>query len=261
MINPRIGVAMAASRSLVRPRPCPFPFPFPLVGVACLSTVGNRPQRSDSWLATFARELRAELRPARDVPGLVTTSLFDTELWERLPPDAVRFAARQAWAMSVIEWRTAWDILSGRPPRALEHVVEEEARVAAAGAAAEEKRERDERESGGADVPLSKVADSARVAALLVASRLSNVAHDEDLRARLTAMGTEALRLARDALDEFLLGYQEGKGDEIRIFISEELARESGFVERIKKIRGVVGDTLIERDEAGGGLTAVKRLA
>ena len=232
-----ISILSRLSRALVRPRVAQY-----FSSSSTLST----PRRSDAWLATFARELRAELGPSRDVPGLITTSLFDTELWERLPPDAIRFAARQAFEMSVIEWRTAFDLLSGRAPRALKWAHEEEVRIMAeaAATAASEATEATTNDTRNDDTP---IADSARSAALLMASRLGNVARDEDLRSRLTAMGTEALGLARDALDEFLLGYQEGKGEEIRAFISEEMERESGFVDRIKKIRNAVHGELDRR--------------
>jgi hypothetical protein len=220
-------------RALVRPRVAKY-----------FSTSTSGPRRSDAWLATFARELRAELGPARDVPGLITTSLFDMELWERLPPDAIRFAARQAFGMSVIEWRTAIDLLLGRAPRALKWAHEEEVRILAEAAAAATAAAGATADKHNEETPIT---ESARSAALLIASRLGNVARDEDLRSRLTAMGTEALGLARDALDEFLLGYQEGKGEEIRAFINEEMERESGFVDRIKKIRNAVHGELDRR--------------
>ena len=169
--------------------------------------------RSDSWLASFARELRAEMKPARDAPGTVQTSLIDPEHWESLPPDAVRFAARKAFEMFLVDWRTIADVLMRRPPRALEHLRRKEELEAARAAAAEAAR--DVSTAANAHATASSVADSARAAALHVAAQLSNAAHDQDFRSRLAAMGTEALKLARDALDEFLVGYQ------VRCFISD----------------------------------------
>jgi hypothetical protein len=181
-----------------------------LFAARTLSSSSQGSARSDSWLASFARELRAEMAPARDVPGTVQTSLIDPERWERLPPDAVRFAARKAFEMFLVDWRTIADVLMRRPPRALEHLRRNEeleaARAASAEAARDASAAANAHATGGATA--SSVADSAREAALHVAAQLSSAAHDQDLRSRLAAMGTEALKLARDALDEFLVGYQ-----------------------------------------------------
>jgi hypothetical protein len=209
---------------------------------------------ASSW-ARFARALRAELSPAPDPPGVTPLSPVDPARWERLAPAQVRHAAQQALFMAWADWATAVDFVRGRRPRLAPPAEEggggaagagDGGAAGAAGAAA----------AAAAGALPGVTAAGARAAALALAARVGGAARDEELRARVAAAGSEALALARDALDEFLVGYAEGKGDEVRAFIAEELEREAGFVERVKRLRAAVRDEEDARAAAAAAAAA-----
>jgi hypothetical protein len=151
-----------------------------------------------SWWKDFRRELREELTVQPDPPGTVNTSLFDPEKWERLSPEQIRVAMLAALWMSWVDWKSLFDFLMGRPFSLLPPDDEGEKKAAATDAA---------QSAPGVSLP-SVTSEQARAAALHVVKRLSAATQDEDLKSRLAAIATEVLSLARDCLDEFLLGYQ-----------------------------------------------------
>ncbi len=53
-------------------------------------------------------------------------------------------------------------------------------------------------------------------------------------------MSADALATARDALDEFLLGYAEGKNEEVRAYVEEQMEKEKEFAERVRRIRSEI---------------------
>ncbi len=158
------------------------------------------------------------MTPLPDTPGVKVTSLFNPELWARIPSTHVRYAlkeaAREIWG------DYAW--LARRlvsPPEAPEKGGAGAAHDAEAGPGAGVG-------AGGGLGPLppSATAEEVRAASLRVAKRVISLSQDADFQARLAAASAHALRTARDCLDEFLLGYVEGKNAEIRAYVEEQAA-------------------------------------
>lgn len=89
--------------------------------------------------------------------------------------------------------------------------------------------------------------EDVREGAIHAAKRLKEAATDEDLRVKLASLGTLALRTARDGLDSFLLGYTEGKHEEIRAWLQEEQSKEVETKERMKRVRQLVEAELAQR--------------
>lgn len=183
---------------------------------------------------------------------MANTSLFNPGQWERVSRAQVRLALQLALHQSWVTWRTAGELALGRRPSILPP--------------------RDDGAAGGSDSgsndglapspdapPLLTSAD-ARRAALLAARRAGaaadavvGLARDEALRARLVALGSETLTLARDALDELLLGYEEGKHAEVRAFLEDSAAKEAEVLARMQRLRGDVAAAERESRSRGGG--------
>jgi hypothetical protein len=167
----------------------------------------SRPSRA-SWAATFARELREELTPAPDPPGYTNVDPIDPARWATLTPAQVRASAQMAAWMSWVDWRTAAEVLVGRKPF---YAPRDEAGAspgagASAGAGVGAGAEAAGGASGVPEPPLF-TAEDARATVINVISRVRNLSSDEAARAQLAGFATSALRLARDVLDEFLIGY------------------------------------------------------
>lgn len=76
-------------------------------------------------------------------------------------------------------------------------------------------------------------AEDIRNASFHAAKKVIEMGKDEQVKARIAAISADALKLARDCLDDFLVGYQEGKNEEIRNYIQEQTEREQGKKEDI----------------------------
>lgn len=180
----------------------------------------SRPSRS-SWVATFARELREELTPAPDPPGYTRLDPFDPARWEKLTPAQVRASLQIAAWMSWVDWRTAAELLVGRKPFYAPHEDDSAAAGTSAGASSEAAH-------GVSPEPPLFTAEDARATVVTVISRVRNLSNDEAARAQLAGFATSALRLARDVLDEFLIGYAVS-------FSLSAAVRESGLSRRAAK--------------------------
>jgi hypothetical protein len=175
------------------------------------------PASPPSFFSVFLKELREQLTPIPDMPGVVNTTLLDPPAWRQRTAAEVELAFKLALWMSVTDFRNALALLTGRPttfplegePEQPQQPPPQQQGAAAAAA------------GGAADGPPSPAAlavaqalarvpssEGVRGAALQAAAQLSTLSRDEELRRRLAAMGSEALHLTRDCLDEFLAGYE-----------------------------------------------------
>lgn len=166
---------------------------------AAFSSAATHPRYFSAW-ATFRRQLRENFTPPADPPGVRNSTLMDPEAWERASKADVRLALKFALAQGMEDWLWLFRSLrrlfvgsgdgeeagGGAPPPAAASP------HAAAGA-------------GGA--PLL-TAEDARAAALALASGAARLTRDEQLRARIKTLGVKGMAVSREALDEFLLGYQ-----------------------------------------------------
>jgi hypothetical protein len=167
------------------------------------------------FLAVLLRELREQLTPMPNLPGVVNTTLLDPPAWRAHSAAEVELAFKLALWMSVTDFRNLLALLTGRPTtfergeaRAEPPPPPPPREQQGAGAAA----------AGGPPSPAALAVAQAlarapspadvRGAALQAAAQLSSLSRDEELRRRLAAMGSEALNLTRDCLDEFLAGYE-----------------------------------------------------
>jgi hypothetical protein len=169
----------------------------------------RRWSRALSTWATFRRQLREQLSPLPDPPGVRNPSLVDPEGWERMSKADVRAALKLAAIRGVGDW--VWLF------RALRRVVLGDGgggnEAAAEGGGASSQPPQPPRAgtlaAGGAPAaPPLLSAEDARAAALALAGGVAKLSRDELLRQRLRALGAEGMTVTREALDEFLLGYQ-----------------------------------------------------
>jgi hypothetical protein len=199
-----------------------------------------------SRLQTFRKELTQELTPQRDPPGYVPPTLLRTDVWERMSSQEFRYAMREAWRWHV---RDDWGWLGRWFRKALGDTSEEDkAKLAAAEAAkASSSAAADAATTAAAGPDGAKAAEQGpqaeltaedlRRMALGAAKRLGDASKDAEMRTKLAAMGNEAMKVAGESLDQFLLGYAEGKNEEVKAFIEEQLKKDSEFVARLKKIQ------------------------
>ena len=66
------------------------------------------------------------------------------------------------------------------------------------------------------------------------ASKAGGAYHDPAVHARLQEVATRAIGSFRGVVDAFLVGYAEGKNEEIRRALEEEIERQKGVVETLK---------------------------
>ena len=180
----------------------------------------------ESWWSRFRRELREEFEPLPTPPGYVNTSLLDLEKWESVPPEVVRESFKRAFVEVTGDWVDAWKWLRGRYTE--EALEEEEKR--------RKKKEDEEDEEAGkvqndnnvdqdvngllsARLRASEriefpTADGIRSAAAESLKRVKNLSADEELKGRVAGVVADGLKVARDSLDEFLIGFEEGKAQE-----------------------------------------------
>ena len=163
---------------------------------AAFSSAAARPRYFSAW-STFRRQLREQFTPPPDPPGVRNSTLMDPEAWERASKEDVRLALKFVLAQSLQEWLWLFrslrrlvvggeeDAVSAPPPPPQPH----------AGAGA------------GAPLPVL-TAEDARAAALALARGATRLTSDEQLRAKIKVLGVEGMAVSREALDEFLLGYQ-----------------------------------------------------
>jgi hypothetical protein len=181
----------------------------------------------ESWWSRFRRELREEFEPLPTPPGYVNTSLLDLEKWESVPPEVVRESFKRAFVEVTGDWVDAWKWLRGRYTE--EALEEEEKRR-------KKKEEEEEEEEAGkvqndnnvdqdvngllsARLRASEriefpTADGIRSAAAESLKRVKNLSADEELKGRVAGVVADGLKVARDSLDEFLIGFEEGKAQE-----------------------------------------------
>ena len=228
---------------------------------AAFSSAAARPRYFSAW-STFRRQLREQFTSPPDPPGVRNSTLMDPEAWERASKEDVRLALKFVLAQSLQEWLWLFrslrrlvvggeeDAASAPPPLPQPH--------AGAGAGA------------GAPLPVL-TAEDARAAALALARGATRLTSDEQLRAKIKALGVEGMAVSREALDEFLLGYQvrrpagggrtrrvalrerrltpppphkhtrhprssqEGKNEEIREFIKEQTKKQELLLEEARR--------------------------
>jgi len=173
-----------------------------------------------AWWANLRAGLAEALAPLPEPPGYTNTSLLDPERWAAAPPGAVRHAARVTARELWGDYRRLFASLAARaappPPPTPTPTTTTDA-------------------PSGDNSPATErgsVADAVRATAIAAATLAARQAGgtagvgparlagagagapasaDEELRNRATAAAADALALARDCVDEFLAGYEEGK--------------------------------------------------
>ena len=150
------------------------------------------------------KELREQLTPVPDLPGITNTTLIDPQGWSSLSASEVELAFKMSLWMSLVDYGNLLAMLLGRPTTLREEGGGGGAAGPGVGAGA----------APGAGAQLAAAlaqaptSEDIRAATLQAATRLSSLSRDEELRGRLAAMGSSALHLTRDCLDEFLAGYE-----------------------------------------------------
>jgi hypothetical protein len=188
-----------------------------------------------TWWRTFKREFKEEIRPLPDPPGYTPTTLINPKAWEKMPSSHVRYAFKLAVRQSVDDWK--W-LLGARWSSNKSSDVREEPGQHSQSQQHQPTTLRDAT-AAAARVAASKAptAEDIGSTSLAAARRIVELSRDESFRAKVTAASADALRTARDCLDEFLAGYAEGKNAEILAYIEEQMEKEKDFVERVKTIR------------------------
>ena len=69
-------------------------------------------------------------------------------------------------------------------------------------------------------------ADGIRSAAAESLKRVKNLSADEELKGRVAGVVADGLKVARDSLDEFLIGFEEGKAQEEKKQMVEQMEEE-----------------------------------
>jgi hypothetical protein len=158
-----------------------------------------------SELSQLPSQLREQLRPLPDLPGIVQTSLIDPEGWRERSASEVELAFKVALWMGLKDYGNLLCLLVGRPASFPVQEAPPQQQAAEAGEQGSE---------AGAAAPAASLpgslpsSEAIRAATLQAASRLGSLSRDEELRRRVAAMGSEALTLTRECLDEFLAGYE-----------------------------------------------------
>lgn len=195
----------------------------------------------------FPSRYKEEFAPQKDHPKVENTSLIAPEVWETMPPEHFRYALKQSLIMSLNDWS---QLLRWIIP------IEKSSDQMKTSTATSTQTIQDQgphlpgddtahvKEESAKEPTILLTRDEAKQVASHVARKLTNLSQDEELRKQLVGLGTQALNTARDCLDQFLIGYQEGKNEEIRAFISEQMEKEEEFVNRIKKVRDIVEEEL-----------------
>ena len=191
-------------------------------------------------LRALSQQLREQLTPCPDVPGTVQTTLIDPQGWRERSAAEVELAFKLSLWMTLQDYGNLGALLVGRPTSFPAGGVPPLAPEGAATAGV-----------------LPATSEEVRQVALQAASRLSVLSRDEQLRLRLAAMGSEALQLTRECLDEFLTGYEEGKNQEIRAYLEDRARQEDTLAVRLQRVRDEVASELQGRARGGGsGTTA-----
>ena len=171
---------------------------------------------SDSWWSNFRRELREEFEPIPVPPGYVNTTLIDFEKWEALPPEVVREGFKRAYKEVTGDWIDLWKWLRGKYT---EETPEEEGKKKKENVETIKTRH-NSISNTNSDQDLNKKIDEPliipstediRSAAFETIKHVKHVAADEELKGRVASVVADGLRVARDSLDEFLIGFEEGK--------------------------------------------------
>ena len=180
----------------------------------------------ESWWSRFRRELREEFEPLPTPPGYVNTTLLDLEKWESVPPEAVRESFKRAYVEVTGDWVDAWKWLRGKYT---EEALEEEEERRKKKEDEEEKVGKFQKDKNSVDQDVNGLlsaqiraseriefptADGIRSAAAESLKRVKNLSADEELKGRVAGVVADGLKVARDSLDEFLIGFEEGKAQE-----------------------------------------------
>ncbi len=167
---------------------------------AAFSSAATHPRYFSAW-ATFRRQLREHFTPPADPPGVRNSTLLDPEAWERASKADVRLALKFALAQGVEDWMWLF-----RSLRRL-FVGGGDGEKVGGGASLPAAAPPPHAAAGAGGAPLL-TAEDARAAALALASGAARLSRDEQLRARIKTLGVKGMAVSREALDEFLLGYQ-----------------------------------------------------
>jgi hypothetical protein len=176
------------------------------------------------------RRLKEELTPLPTPPGYVNTSPINPDLWARIPSEHLRYAIKTSVKEVLGDYVWLFRKMKGGGGEATKATEEPGGGAAAASASPTPSPS-----SGTIRPPLTS--EEIREASIRAARRAMDLAKDEGLRERLASLSAEGLSLARDCLDEFLRGYQEGKNEEVRAYIEEQMEKEKEFVQKVKRIR------------------------
>jgi len=171
---------------------------------------------SDSWWSNFRRELREEFEPIPVPPGYVNTTLIDFEKWEALPPEVVREGFKRAYKEVTGDWIDLWKWFRGKyteeTPEEAEKKKKENIENIKTRQNAISNTNSDQDLTGKIDEHLTMPStEDIRAAAFETMKRVKHVAADEELKGRVASVVADGLRVARDSLDEFLIGFEEGK--------------------------------------------------
>ena len=205
-----------------------------------LSQKSSVTSSNESWWSRFRRELREEFEPLPTPRGYVNTTLLDFEKWEAASPEVVRESFKRAFVEVTGDWIDAWKWLRGKYTE--ETLEEKEVKKTSI-------RQEEENGNLGGEQPLAAridtndridfpTADDVRAVAAESLKRVKNLSADEELKGRVAGVVADGLKVARDSLDEFLIGFEEGKALEEKKRLVEEKAEEESRNIRTTKTNG-----------------------
>jgi hypothetical protein len=159
-----------------------------------------------------------------------------------MKPEHFRYAVREAARTVVNDYRMMGRAILGQKAPASKGVGEGGAGATASSSSSSSSSSASA--PGVAQPPITTFnapsAEEVRDVSIKAAKKLLELSRDQDFRSRVTAMSADALTLAKDSLDEFLLGYAEGKNEEIRAYVEEQVEKEQEFAERVRRIRAEI---------------------
>lgn len=84
---------------------------------------------------------------------------------------------------------------------------------------------------------LPQTSEEIRNVSIATAKKLMTISKDKGFQDQLTQLSAEGLKTARECLDQFLIGYTEGKNAEILAYIKEQSQHENEFLQKVQAIQ------------------------
>ena len=215
----------------------------------------------------FQYRFKEQITPIPDPPGYIDTSLINPKRWERISSEDFRYAFRIAWQ----EYKEDYTWIKQKT-RVSSTTTTESTSISSSSS---------ESSSSTGGIPSSTSEDSLgnNLASVMVntsklisqqgipknkeeirnlsistAKKLLTISKEKGFQEQITKLSAEGLKTARDCLDEFLVGYTEGKNAEILAYIEEETQREKDFLQKVKDIQSQLEQQQLQQVQNTNGI-------